>query len=114
MESVLEEADLVICHAGSGVVSESLLAGVPLLMMPTNVEQHLQGSRVRETGAGVLIGEARTKSDLSTAVRELLSNSRYRSNAQSFAALHREFDPAAVISKAANAVRRIIDRGVLH
>lgn len=47
------DAELVICHAGHGTVSASLLAGRPLLLLPLNIEQRMLSARVMESGAGL-------------------------------------------------------------
>ena len=48
------QAESVLCHAGHGTVSASLLAGKPLLLLPLNLEQHMLGQRVVQAGAGLM------------------------------------------------------------
>jgi UDP:flavonoid glycosyltransferase YjiC (YdhE family) len=49
-----EQSDLVLCHASHGTVAGSMLAGKPLVMMPTYVEQLLTSARVVAAGAGAV------------------------------------------------------------
>ena len=52
----LRRARVFITHAGLGGVHESLLAGVPMLMLPQMSEQALVARRVVELGAGITLG----------------------------------------------------------
>jgi len=52
-ERTMQDSDLVICHAGHGTSSASLLAGRPLLVLPLNLEQRMVAARVVESGAGL-------------------------------------------------------------
>jgi UDP:flavonoid glycosyltransferase YjiC (YdhE family) len=47
------QADLMICHANHGTVASAVLAGKPLLMMPSYVEQVLTAQRVECVGVGL-------------------------------------------------------------
>ncbi len=46
IESIAEKADLVICHAGHGTVAACLLMGIPLLLLPTQLEQLLLAGKL--------------------------------------------------------------------
>ena len=52
---VLAEADLVVCHGGSGTVFGALAAGVPLVVAPLFADQFVNGRRVSDCGAGLVI-----------------------------------------------------------
>ncbi|CAG0957385.1 hypothetical protein RHDC4_00475 [Rhodocyclaceae bacterium] len=54
---LLKTADILVCHGGIGTVSEAMLAGVPLLMIPSTVEQCLAGRCVESLGAGVVVAD---------------------------------------------------------
>jgi len=41
LETVCQDADLVICHAGHGTIAGMLLAGKPMLLLPKQLEQLL-------------------------------------------------------------------------
>lgn len=53
--SVLDEADLVVCHGGSGTVFGALAAGVPLVVVPIFADQFDNGRRVADCGAGLVV-----------------------------------------------------------
>jgi len=48
---VLPQADIVICHASHQMTAQALLAGKPLLLLPTQLEQFLITRRVVRYGA---------------------------------------------------------------
>jgi UDP:flavonoid glycosyltransferase YjiC (YdhE family) len=58
---VLAQADLVLCHGGSGTVLGALAAGVPLVVLPVFADQFENGRRVAEARVGVMVqGDQRT------------------------------------------------------
>ena len=52
---VLAEADLVVCHGGSGTTFGALAAGVPLVVTPLFADQFVNGRRVADCGAGLVV-----------------------------------------------------------
>ncbi|HET7366049.1 MAG TPA: glycosyltransferase [Burkholderiales bacterium] len=52
--ALMPQADFVVCNGNAGTVTQAVLAGKPLLMLPTHVEQALNAARVAQTGAGVV------------------------------------------------------------
>lgn len=52
---VLREADLVVCHGGSGTTFGALAAAVPVVAVPLFGEQFTNGRRVAEAGAGLVV-----------------------------------------------------------
>jgi UDP:flavonoid glycosyltransferase YjiC (YdhE family) len=52
---VLDEAEVVVCHGGSGTTLGALAAGVPLVVVPLFADQFANGARVAESGAGILV-----------------------------------------------------------
>ncbi|MYM67231.1 hypothetical protein GTP45_10350 [Pseudoduganella sp. FT55W] len=87
----LAEADLCVCHAGEATLAQSLLAGVPLLMLPSHTEQFLTARRVAMLGAGYNAALLTPDSDWRAALQPLLSDDSYRNAARAFAARHQGF-----------------------
>jgi UDP:flavonoid glycosyltransferase YjiC (YdhE family) len=52
---VLTEADLVVCHGGSGTTLGALAASVPLVMIPSFADQFENTRRVAQQGAGLAV-----------------------------------------------------------
>jgi MGT family glycosyltransferase len=71
---VLERAAAVVCHGGMGIVQKSVLAGVPLAVVPFGRDQPEVARRVVEAGAGVLLQSKRlTPERLRTSVRQAIA-----------------------------------------
>lgn len=82
---LLTQADLVICGGGHGMVAKTLLAGVPLVVVPGGGDQWEMANRVVRQGSGRLIRPL-TPGSLVAAVDEVLSSPVYREAAQAAAA----------------------------
>ncbi|ORB86486.1 glycosyl transferase [Mycobacterium kansasii] len=82
---LLTHADLVICGGGHGMVAKTLLAGVPLVVVPGGGDQWEMANRVVRQGSGRLVRPL-TAEALVAAVREVLSSPAYRHAAQQAAA----------------------------
>jgi UDP:flavonoid glycosyltransferase YjiC (YdhE family) len=84
MAALLPEADLVITN-GSGTIPNSLLAGVPALVLPHYNEQYLAGLRLQAHGAGLVVpGRASTR-EYDALLARLLNEPGFREKAQAFA-----------------------------
>ena len=78
--AVLSKADVFITHCGMNSVSEGLYFGVPLVMLPQTTEQNGVAERVLQLGAGIKLHSTDSIS-IGDGVNTVLSDSRYRSNA---------------------------------
>ncbi|WP_156688981.1 glycosyltransferase [Mycobacterium sp. Marseille-P9652] len=78
---LLAHADLVICGGGHGMVAKTLLAGVPLVVVPGGGDQWEMANRVVRQGSGRLIRPL-TADALVAAVGEVLSSPGYRDAAR--------------------------------
>jgi UDP:flavonoid glycosyltransferase YjiC (YdhE family) len=95
---VLPAADLVVCHGGSGTVYGALAAGVPLVVTPLFADQFVNGRRVADCGAGLVVepesgnddGTRRVLGDgdvrrIADAIQAVLGTASYRRNARRIA-----------------------------
>ena len=93
--NVLGEADLVLCHGGSGTVFGALAAGVPVVVVPIFADQFENGRRVAECGAGLVVEPERGRADgsrrvvgdddaprIARAIKAVLADASYRRNAR--------------------------------
>jgi UDP:flavonoid glycosyltransferase YjiC (YdhE family) len=80
-DELLSHADLVICGGGHGMVAKTLLAGVPLVVVPGGGDQWEMANRVVRQGSARLIRPL-TADALVSAVNEVLSSSGCREAAQ--------------------------------
>jgi len=84
-DELLAHADLVICGGGHGMVAKTLLAGVPLVMIPGGGDQWEIANRVARQGSGKLVRPL-TAEALVSAVDKVLCTPSYRGAAQRAAA----------------------------
>jgi len=108
LDDIISSADLVVSYAGSGMVCCALLAGVPLLLVPQNVEQYMFSCRVDALGAGVVMGTNRSEADFRISLQQLLDEERFRVAAKAFASRHSGFHPDQAVSYAVRVIETVI------
>ncbi|WP_343603238.1 nucleotide disphospho-sugar-binding domain-containing protein [Mycobacterium sp.] len=84
-DELLAQADVVICGGGHGMVAKTLLAGVPLVVVPGGGDQWEIANRVVRQGSARLVRPLSADA-LVTAVGEVLSSPGYRAAARRAAA----------------------------
>jgi UDP:flavonoid glycosyltransferase YjiC (YdhE family) len=103
LDRALDDADLVICHAGHGLTTRSLLKGRPLVFLPTQGEQEVVAERVAALGAG-LVGPSGSASgrDHAAVIERALADPGLSLSASRFAEAYAGFDPS-------DSIRAIVD-----
>lgn len=72
--AVLKEADVFITHGGMNSISEAVIFGVPMIVVPNTVEQALNAVRVEQLDGGrYLEADRLTSNQLKKTVEEILS-----------------------------------------
>ena len=104
IERAAYEADVAITYSSLATTTAFLMAGKPLLLLPTHLEQFLLARRVVEMGAARVISAEQTANDLPQLLLDLLSKPAYAENARAFAAKYASFGQSNVIE---NLVRRV-------
>ena len=84
---LLQKVDLFITHGGMNSVNEALYYGVPLVVVPQQIEQAINGRQVARQGAGILLADRPPygrldDSVLQRAVDKALADPAYRQNAE--------------------------------
>lgn len=82
---ILAEASIFVTHCGMNSVSESLLSGVPMVMVPQTGEEAAVARRTCEVGAGLLLKEISPKT-IRTAVNQILTQNSYAKAAEAMRA----------------------------
>jgi hypothetical protein len=82
---LLPGADFVISHGSHQMTAQALLAGKPLLMLPTQLEQFLIMRRVVRYGAGLGVAQDAPEPDFPAALAELAGDRGYGAKAREFA-----------------------------
>lgn len=105
---LLSDADLVVSYGGAGTIAQSLLAGVPMLLVPENAEQYLSAMQVANLGAGVLVVLKQEDNDIARALEQLLGNPTYREGARRIATRYQSFDRDDAASTAASIIAQCL------
>jgi UDP:flavonoid glycosyltransferase YjiC (YdhE family) len=90
-ESMIRNADAVICHGGCQTVHEALYFGKPLVILPPSLAEPLELShKVARAGAGVVLDYlSAAQSDVLRAVETVLGEESFRRSAESLGQLLR-------------------------
>jgi UDP:flavonoid glycosyltransferase YjiC (YdhE family) len=98
----------MVCHGGSGTVRAGLAASVPLVVLPLFADQPDNAARVAALGAGLALdGGPAGIAGMAGAVRALLADDRYASQAAAVAA---EIRTLPTVDVAAGIVRELAVR----
>lgn len=92
---VLQQTDVFITHGGMNSVQEALYYSVPQIVVPQQLEQAINGRRVQELGAGLILGATPPYGTvdikaLHDAVDAILNQPHFKQNAQKQGKLSRD------------------------
>jgi UDP:flavonoid glycosyltransferase YjiC (YdhE family) len=107
LKGLIDTADLMVTYSGHGMVSCCLLSGVPMLMVPTNVEQMLLARCVERLGAGIGMASEQAAERFAAALKTLLTHEVFREAAKKFAEKYKRYDQALVIERVVNSIERL-------
>lgn len=107
---VLPQADLVVCHGSHQMTAQALLAGKPVLMLPTQLEQFLIMRRVVRLGAGLGGDPSVPDADYAKAISDLAADPAYARRAREFAARYAGHDPGAALATMIGRIESAIAR----
>jgi UDP:flavonoid glycosyltransferase YjiC (YdhE family) len=85
VSKLLPQADAVVCHGSHQMTAQALLAGKPVLLLPTQLEQFLIMRRLVRFGAGLGIAPEVPDADYASALKALAENGEYAAKARGFA-----------------------------
>lgn len=108
MRHVTENAELVVCHGGHGTIAAALLGGIPLLLLPTQLEQLLPSIKLRDFGLATFVDPAGAPGAVRQALEEALRNEAAIQNAQRFKHHYAGFDPDEQLEEIVLACEEII------
>lgn len=95
---LLPQCGLVVCHASHQMTAQALLAGKPMLLVPTQLEQFLITRRVVRYGAGLGIAPEVPNADFAGALTQLVESAGYAARASEFAQRYAGHDHAAALA----------------
>ena len=104
IQHLIGSADLIVSYGGAGTIAASLLAGVPMLLVPRLVEQTMGCLAVERLEAGIVIKRQPTHDSLREGLHALLREERWRDAARRFSRQYAGFNAEAGILRAAAAI----------
>jgi len=112
--AILERASAVVCHAGNGTVYQALASGVPVIGIPTHLEQRFNARRLEALGLGRALDLGQIKADPGALLRcldELRSDRSVRENIRSFQKRIRSFHAPERVAELTEAYLRAKETG---
>lgn len=106
LEAAFADASLCVCHGGEATLVQALLAGVPALLLPMQLEQFLLARRVQAMGAGVNAAMQPGPVDWGGLLRRMLELPAHRDVAQAFARRHQGFEQLRMADELADIFER--------
>jgi hypothetical protein len=100
LAEILDTADVVVCHGGRSTLSDALLAGKPLLLIPEQLEQWHNSNKVEQQGAGILVGRKAGQEQIQDALSRLITSPAFREASRAIAlrnAAMKTTDPVAAV-----------------
>ena len=93
LETTVSQSDLVICHAGMGVITSALYHGCPLLLLPTQPEQVHNTLRTESLGAGIGLRRGQSQQSVSEIITRLITEPNWREAAKAYSKEYRLNSP---------------------
>lgn len=101
LSPLLPDMKLSVTLANHGTLSALFLAGVPMLMIPTTIEQWMLSSTVERLGIGIGVTRNRLNTEFGPALENLCADTAYRSAAARFAKKYAGYDQGRVLDRLA-------------
>jgi len=93
-DRVVERSSLVVCNGGSLTSYQGLMKGVPILALPSNLDQFLNSGYLKASGVGEWIRPERaTIAAIREKAKAMLGDSRMRLAAQAMASNFQRYHP---------------------
>lgn len=101
--SVLEQSDLFITHGGMNSISESVMYGVPMIVVPNTIEQAINAARIEKLQAGLYLDPGQlTSAGIRRAAERVLADPAVATGLRQ---IRHSFEGAGGVTRAADAIR---------
>jgi UDP:flavonoid glycosyltransferase YjiC (YdhE family) len=107
LDPMLGEASLCVSHAGPGLAARALVAGVPMALLPLQLEQFLVAVRLRDGGSAQLVSPEEAAPDFREWFGELLARDDLREAARRHAGTHRGYSFGDATRRAAERIVQV-------
>jgi UDP:flavonoid glycosyltransferase YjiC (YdhE family) len=105
VEPLTRQADVCLSYGAEGTVVSFLLAGVPQLLSPYQVEAHMAARRIAALGAGLVLPADRSAEDVREAIQSVLEQSQFKTAAEQFAS-RRATESKDVVARATQVIEQ--------
>lgn len=107
LAGLIEDCGLMVAHNGHGLLSACALHGIPVLGIPTQIEQLLLAGCIDRTGIGLNVSLSEIHKKLKPALLDLLGNARFNESSAALAAQYADYDQAQVLCSVAEKIENI-------
>jgi len=107
LSCLLPGMDLAVTHANHGTIAAVLLAGKPLLSIPTTIEQLMLSSCLESHGVGVGVARRGLSKAFAPALDRLLTDRSFRKAAVRFAERYAGYDRETVLNRLSLTIERL-------
>jgi UDP:flavonoid glycosyltransferase YjiC (YdhE family) len=107
LDSVMPGASLVVCHAGAGVPARAMAAGVPMALLPLQLDQFLMAKNIEKTGAAVVSNPEEPAPDFREWLSAPLTQPRYGEAARRLRESHGSHDFDAAVKRTASRISQV-------
>jgi len=111
---LLPDMDLAITHGGHGLAGAFLLHGVPMLTIPTNIEQYMMSNRLIQLGVGKQVIRNRVKIDFASCMAQIAEAPSYRERARVISKKYADYDADRMVLRVANTIERLPRQDVMR
>jgi UDP:flavonoid glycosyltransferase YjiC (YdhE family) len=101
LSSLLPDMDISVNHANHGTLSALFLAGVPMVMIPTTIEQWMLAGSIERHCIGIGVPRNRLDAEFIPALEKVSSDRGYGSAAGRFAKKYAGYDQGRVLDRLA-------------
>ena len=108
MDIVTEHADLVICHGGHATSSAVLLSGIPLIIIPQQVEQQVFANRLTSQNLAVHFNTNLKNINWIDIIEQKLHDEVLKNNVQIFSKKYKNFKVAKACQHVVQGLERIL------
>lgn len=86
LEDVLARANVVVCHAGMGMVGRAVSSGCPMILLPMQLEQVNTSLRLEEMNLAVIVRNDDSLMSIEKKIKSVIEQPHYFEQAKAFAA----------------------------
>jgi UDP:flavonoid glycosyltransferase YjiC (YdhE family)/nitroreductase len=99
-DAACRRADLIVFNGGVGGTHQAVMAGKPVVGIPSNLDQFLNMHFVEKAGFGRIVrGDAASEKSIARKIGDVLGKEVYRDRARELGERTRSYDPGAILNE---------------